>query len=177
MSRKIILASFANEEDLLAAVRGVRERSWHIVDLYTPYAIHGLEELLGWRRSRLPAACLLCGAAGLGGALWFQFWTTASDWPLNVGGRPWNSLPAFVPVAFECMVLLAGFGLVFAWLIRCRLYPGKNNVPLPARLTDDRFALVVRIPNGSAEPEAVRNLLNDCHTVDMEERDEKEPQK
>jgi hypothetical protein len=175
MSQKIILASFANEGDLLGAVRGVRERSWHIVDLYTPYAVHGLEELLGWRRSRLPAACLLGGAAGLGLALWFQYWTTAQDWPLNVGGRPWNSLPAFVPVAFECMVLLAGFGLVFAWLFRCRLYPGKSAVMPLAGLTDNRFALMVRVTEAPADFEAVRQLFNDCHAVAVEERDKGEP--
>jgi Protein of unknown function (DUF3341) len=79
-------------------------------------------------------------------ALWFQFWASAQDWPINVGGRPWNSLPAFVPAAFESMVLFAGFGLVAAWLLRCGLYPGKKaRTPLTGA-TDDRFVLAVRNP-------------------------------
>ncbi len=165
MSGRLILASFAQEEDLLAAVRAVQDRGWDIVDVYTPYAVHGLEEVLGWPRSRLPVACFLCGAAGVALALWFQFWTTARDWPLNVGGRPWNSLPAFVPVTFESMVLLAGFGLVFAWLFRCRLYPGKKAwLPLPG-LTDDRFALVAARPRSRRSAAAVRQLLQECHAV------------
>ena len=142
----IILAGFAKEEELLEAVRAVQKRDWQIVDVYTPYPVHGLEQALGWRRSWLPAACLLGGAAGAGLALWFQFWASAQDWPINVGGRPWNSLPAFVPVAFESMVLLAGYGLVAAWLLRCGLYPGKKaRTPLTG-VTDDRFVLAVRNP-------------------------------
>jgi len=172
MSGKIILASFARQEDLLLAVGTARERGWHIVDVYAPYPVHGLDEALGWRRSRLAVACFLGGVAGVALAAWFQFWTTARDWPLNVGGRPWNSLPAFVPVMFESMVLLAGFSLVFAWLFRCRLYPGKKAyLPLDG-LTNDRFALVLRDPDPLAALGEVQRLLHDCHAIDLEERDE-----
>ncbi len=159
MSRRPILASFANEEDLIEAVRAVRDRGWDVVDVYAPYAVHGLEEVLQWPRSRLPVVCFLCGATGVGCALWFQFWSTARDWPLDVGGRPWNSLPAFVPVAFECMVLLAGLGLVFALFCRCRLYPGKEALlPLPG-VTDDRFGLVVHDPSLRGSADAIKNVL------------------
>jgi hypothetical protein len=174
MNRKIILGSFADEEQLLEAARAVRSRNWHIVDVYGPYPVHGLEEVLGWRRSRLPAACLLGGLTGVGLALWFQFWTTAQDWPINVGGRPWNSLPAFVPVTFESMVLLAGFGVLFAWLFRCRLYPGRSaRLPL-AGVTDDRFALAVRDPGVPAAVEEVRQVLHNCHALSLEEHNEEE---
>jgi hypothetical protein len=176
MSKKVILASFAHERDLLGAARAVRERNWEIIDVYAPYAVHGLEELLGWRRSRLSAACFLGGTAGLGLALWFQFWASATDWPLNVGGRPWNSLPAFVPVAFESMVLLAGFSLVFAWLFRCGLYPGKAALLPLAGLTDNRFGLAVRDPGAATGMEAVRELLHDYHTMELAEQNEGERQ-
>jgi len=175
MSRRIILASFAQEEDLLGAVQAVQKRGWDIIDVYTPYAVHGLDPLLGWPRSRLAVACFLGGVTGVTLALWFQFWTTAWDWPLNVGGRPWNSLPAFVPVVFESMVLLAGFGLVFAWLCRCRLYPGKKALLPVAGMTDDRFVVVLRDPSFVAGDGAVRQLLDDWHAVGLEERNEEEP--
>jgi hypothetical protein len=174
MSQRIILASFAQEADLLRAVGAVQQRGWEIADIYTPYAVHGLEQALGWPRSRLPVACFLSGAAGVLFALWFQFWTTAWDWPLNVGGQPWNSLPAFVPATFESMVLVAGFGLVFAWLLRSGHYPGKK-VSLPlAGLTDDRFAIVLRAAGPDADAGAVRQLLHTCHAVSLEERSEEE---
>jgi Ni/Fe-hydrogenase subunit HybB-like protein len=168
----IILASFAKEEELLEAVRAVKKRDWQIVDLYTPYPVHGLEQALGWRRSWLPAACLLGGAAGAGLALWFQFWASAQDWPINVGGRPWNSLPAFVPVAFESMVLLAGYGLVAAWLLRCGLYPGKKaRTPLTGA-TDNRFVLAVRNPGEPHGLAQVRQLLQECHALTVEGQQE-----
>jgi hypothetical protein len=176
MSRRIFVAGFTQQEHLLTAVRAVKERRWDIVDVYCPYVVHGLDRALGWRRSRLPMACLLGGAMGVALALWFQFWATAWDWPLNVGGRPWNSLPAFVPVTFESMVLLAGFAVVFAWLFRSRLYPGKKALLPLERLTDDRFAVVVRDSGQADASAAVRHLLHDCHAVSLEEHDEEEPQ-
>jgi hypothetical protein len=121
-------------------------------------------------------ACFVGGAVGVAVAFWFQFWASGWDWPLNVGGRPWNSLPAFVPVAFETMVLLAGFGLLFAWLVRCQLYPGKKDVPPLAGLTDDRFAVALRDPGPAAGAGAARQLLQDCHAVGLEEREEEVPQ-
>ncbi|HEV3444697.1 MAG TPA: DUF3341 domain-containing protein [Gemmataceae bacterium] len=174
MSAKIMSASFAQEDDLIGAVRAVQDRGWDIVDVYGPYAVHGLEQVLNWPRSRLPVACFFGGALGVGLAAWFQYWATAWDWPLNVGGRPWNSLPAFVPVIFECMVLLAGFSLLFAWLFRCRLYPGKEAEVPRAGVTDDQFLVVFRVPssvNGTAD---VQQLMQACHAVSFEERNEGE---
>jgi len=157
---------------LIAAVRAVGGHGWDVADIYTPYFVHGLEEVLGWRRSRLPVACFLGGAVGVAFAFWLQFWTTAQDWPINVGGRPWNSLPAFVPVAFECMVLLAGFGLVFAFLFRCRLYPGKvARLPLPGA-TDDRFVLVLCETDRARDAGEVISLLEVCGATVTEERSE-----
>jgi hypothetical protein len=172
MNHQIVVGSFAKEEQLLEAVRAVRNRNWDIVDVFAPYPVHGLEELLGWRRSWLPAACLLGGMVGLGFAFWFQFWTTSQDWPINVGGRPWNSLPAFVPVAFESMVLLGGFGLVLAWLIRCGLYPGNPGRPPLAGLTNDRFALAVRDPGTPNGPEGIRLLLQQYHALEVKVQNE-----
>jgi Alternative complex III, ActD subunit len=172
MNPKIIVAGFATEDDLRRAVRAARERGWTIADAYAPYALHGLPELFGWRRSRLPAACFLCGATGAGLSLWFQFWTTTQNWPLNVGGRPWNSLPAFVPVTFESMVLLGGFGLVFAWLIRCRLYPGKKALLPLSGLTDDRFALVLDISGSATTIAEVRQVFKDCGATEFAELSE-----
>jgi hypothetical protein len=175
MSQPTILASFAGEEDLLTAVSGIVKSDCDIVDIYTPYPVHGLEHVLGWPRSRLSVACFVGGAAGVILAAWFQFWATATDWPLNVGGRPWNSLPAFVPVIFECMVLLAGFSLVFAWFIRSGLYPGKKAPLSLAGATDDRFVLELRRPGSDADRTTLREWLQNCHAVELQEREEEKP--
>jgi hypothetical protein len=176
MGKRVISGCFATEQQFVDAVRAVRKREWDVVDLYCPYPVHGLEEMLGWRSSRLPIACLVGGLSGVGAAFWLQYWTSAQNWPINVGGRPWNSLPAFVPVAFESMVLLAGLGLVVAWLLRCGLYPGRAPQPVFAGVTDDRFALAVRephVPNGS---ELVSAVLQECQATALSLREAQELQ-
>jgi hypothetical protein len=156
----LLTAVFSDERDLLGSVRAMRERGWPIVEAFTPYPVHGLDEALGFRRSRLSVACFLCGLLGASLALAFQFWSTTRSWALNVGGQPWNSLPAFVPVTFEAMVLFAGLGVVFALFLRCGLYPGKKAlVPLPA-VTDDRFVLLIEEPRTDAAADELHDLLH-----------------
>jgi hypothetical protein len=168
MSR-FVVGSFEREADLLQAVQATRSSGWRVRDVYTPYAMHGLDQIIGLKKSWLPRACFAWGLSGVVVALWFQFWTSTRDWPLNVGGRPWNSLPAFVPVTFEAMVLFAGLGLVLTWLTVCRLYPGKKVVPLIPQVSDNRFALVVEESDRPFDPEAVRQVFHDCHAVSIEE--------
>jgi Ni/Fe-hydrogenase subunit HybB-like protein len=153
--RNPLAAGFSNEKDLLEAVRAIGKRGWPIGEVYTPYAVHELGHLLGLPRSRLPVACFLGGLSGVAVALWFQFWSTARDWPLNVGGQPWNSLPAFLPVTFELMVLSGALWLVVSWLLAGGLHPGKEP-GLQSRFpeaTDNRFVLVLgsRMPVDNEE--------------------------
>jgi hypothetical protein len=140
MSR--LTATFTDEGALLAAVRAARAAGVAIEDAYTPYAVHGLDEAMGLRRSRLTWVCFAAGALGASGALGFQLWTSTVDWALNVGGKPFASYPAFIPITFELTVLSAALVSAAAFLFRSRLFPGRAAQPLP-RVTDDRFALVV----------------------------------
>ena len=86
---------------------------------------------------------MAAGATGAVLKLWFELWTAVVDWPLNVGGKPHNSLPAFVPITFEVMVLFAGLATVAAFVLVSRLRPGKRARRVFDGVTDDRFALVV----------------------------------
>jgi len=170
MSRRILLAAFSSEDDVLGAVRTARAQGLRILDLYAPYAGHGLDEALGLRRSRLPWVCFWAAVIGAFLKLWFEFWTMAVSWPVNVGGKPWNSLPAFVPVTFEVMVLSAGISTVVAFLVVERLRPGKpTRVPMPG-VTDDRFVLVVEQSDAAFDLRRVERLFRDCNAVTMEER-------
>jgi hypothetical protein len=171
-SLRVYIAAFAESDDLLGAVTAIRERDWPLVEAYTPYPVHGLDEALGLPRSRLSVVCFICGLLGVALALSCQFWTTAWDWPLNVGGQPWNSLPAFVPVTFETMVLLAGLGLFLALLLRCGLYPGKRPRSLLQGETDNRFVLVFGGPGSDAGASEVQELLQNHRAVSLHERGE-----
>jgi hypothetical protein len=147
-----LVATFSDEGALLAAARAARAAGVAIDDAYTPYAVHGLDEAMGLRRSRLTWVCFLAGLTGAACALGFELWTSAVSWPLNVGGKPFASVPAFIPVTFEVTVLSAALVSAAAFFFRSRLFPGRRAAPLP-RVTDDRFALVV------TDGEAARDLL------------------
>ncbi len=169
MSRRIFVGVFEDEADVIAAADASRAQGFAIVDAFTPYAVHGLDRAMGLKPSWLPWACFGLGAAGLAFATWFQFWTTAVAWPINVGGRPWNSLPAFVPVMFELMVLCAGVGVVVTFVIARRLGPWRAPEIPDLRATHDRFVLV--LDGGASDPRAVRRVFADCRAVAIEERD------
>ena len=170
MSERVLLATFEHEDDLLAATAAVRRKGFQIVDAFTPYAVHGLDRAMGLRQSRLTWVCFVCGLFGALGMLWFEHWVAAVDWPINVGGKPWNSLPSDVPVAFEAAVLLAGFGSVFALFGVSRLFPGRRAKVIAPRVTDDRFVLVIDESDASFDAETVTRFLQEFHVVETEER-------
>lgn len=170
MSERILLATFEHEDDLIAATEAVRGEGLKIIDAFTPYAVHGLDRAMGLRQSRLTWVCFICGMTGALGMLWFEHWTASVAWPIDVGGKPWNSLPSDIPVAFEAAVLLAGFGSVFALLGVSRLFPGKRARVVAPRVSDDRFVLVIDEGDASFNMPAVEQLLQDFHVVETEER-------
>jgi len=170
MSRRVLYGVFENETDILGVTQAARERGLKVVDVYTPYAVHGLDEAMGLRPSRLPVVCFIAAAFGAIVKLWFEFWTAVVDWPLNVGGKPWNSLPAFVPVTFEVMVLSAGLTTVFAFLVVARLRPGRVPRLAHPRVTDDRFVLALEQSDAAFDLARVRRLFESYHVLEIEER-------
>ena len=170
MSDRLLLATFSHEDDLLAATTAVREKGFHIVDVFTPYAVHGIDKAMGLKPSRLTWVCFVCGMIGAIGMLSFEHWAAAVSWPIDVGGKPWNSLPSDVPVAFEAAVLLAGFGSVFALLGVSKLFPGKKTNIIHPRVTDDRFVLVIDESDAAFSVSAVKQLLEPYDVIELEEQ-------
>ncbi len=170
MSRRLFCATFEHEEDVLGATRASRENGFKIVDVYSPYAVHGMEEAMALPPSKLPWVCFALGLTGALLKVWFEYWTTWIAWPLNVGGKPWDSLPAFVPVTFEVMVFLAGVSTVIAFFIVTRLLPGrKPRLPAPG-VTDDRFLLVLEETDAAFDATKVARLFRDYNAVQVDER-------
>jgi hypothetical protein len=170
MTNRHFVGVFDDEENTLNAVRACRERGLKIVDVYGPYAVHGIDDAMGLAPSRLPWLVFALGLLGAGLKVWFEFWTTAIDWPINVGGKPWNSLPAFVPVTFEVMVLFSAVGAVIAFFIVCRLRPGKRAVAPVAGITDNHFAVVLEETDSTFDPAKITQLLERFHVVHVEEQ-------
>ena len=172
MSGNVLIAVFDRDENLLAAAAAARRHGLIIVDAYAPYAVHGLDRAIGLPPSRLPWVCFLLGLTGASTAILLQFWTSAMDWPINVGGKPWNSWPAFVPVMFEVTVLLAGVGTVLAFSWRSGLTPARRPTLTDLRVTDDRFALALAPAAGAFDRAAIDALLAPFHPIEIQERTE-----
>lgn len=174
MSRRLFIASFEHEDDILSATRAVRQHGYEIAEVYTPYAVHGLDKAMGLKPSRLPYICLGLGITGAITKLWFQIWTSAWDWPVNVGGKPLASIPAFVPVTFEITVLFAGVGTVLALFLRTKLFPGKKPKVHFKGSTDNRFVLVIVENDAAFDYQSASELCSAHNAVEIEEQLEKE---
>ncbi len=111
-----VMGEFATPEDLIHAVEKIREAGYRQVNAYSPFPVEGLSEALGLKRNMVPVICLLGGLTGGVGGFFFQYWAAAITYPLNIGGRPLNSWPAFIPVTFELTILGASLAAVLGML-------------------------------------------------------------
>jgi mono/diheme cytochrome c family protein len=158
LRRSRFRASFDDPEKLLAAVARLRAAGHRVLDTYTPFPVHGMDEAMGLRPSRLPRACLAFAALGLSIAVGFQIWSSAVDYPLRTGGKPLLALPAFIPVAFELTVLLAGLGVVASFFVVARLRPRFRIPDLHPGVNDDRFVLAAELAPDTQYPAVAREL-------------------
>lgn len=148
---RYLLGIFSDEVSTLAATRALVQQKIPIHDVYTPYAVHGLDEAMGIRRSRLPIVTFIAGLMGLLIGVGFQTWVFTSSWPMNIGGKPYNALPAFIPVAFEMTVLIAGLTTVLFFFIRSKLYPGACSRLMDDSITDNGFVIAIAMSDASQD--------------------------
>jgi hypothetical protein len=162
---------FDAPEPTLGAVGRLRQAGFEVADVHSPFPLHGAEEALGLRPTRLALATLVGGLLGGLGKLLFQGWVHVVDWPMNIGGKPDVALPALVPVTFELTVLGAAFATLGAFLFRRRLFPRLAAMPrLPdPRVTDDRFAVLVVERDGSFSAERFHALCSALHPLEVVE--------
>lgn len=165
--REYLVATFAEPDALIAAVTRLRAHGLKIYDVYAPCPVHGLDEAMGLRRSRLPYVTLVAGALGLVTAILFQFYAAVFDWSLNVGGKPDNSTLAFVPITFEITVLSAGLATAVAFLLRSGLFPGAPARLAGPRVTDDEFAIALRWRSSVFDTGEARRLLHESGAIDI----------
>jgi hypothetical protein len=140
-----VLGFFDNPTALVAATSKVREANYASFDVFTPYPVHGLDAAQGLKRSPLPYVTFVAGATGFMLAVLLQGWTSVVDWPLNVGGKPFWSWPAFVPIMFELTVLLGGLATVAAMFVLNGL-PNITKKSFDPALTNNRFAILIEAP-------------------------------
>ena len=157
-----VIAEFNDPQTLLDAANAVREKGYTSIDAFSPFPIHGLAEAVGFHKSRLSAIVLSMGLIGGIGGFFMCWYANVIAYPLNIGGKPYNSWPAWIPIAFECAILLAAFGAVFGML-------ALNGLPMPyhpvfnVRRFDsasrDKFFLVIQTRDPKFRLDEVRQLL------------------
>src|ERR1051325_9282662 len=118
-----LVGIFDDEHVLLSAVENIRDKGVKIKEVYSPFPVHGLDEVLGYKRSRLPIAAFMFGMTGTSLALLMQIWMLGYDWPMIIGGKNFVSLPPFIPVTFELTVLLSALGMVATFLMVSDMKP------------------------------------------------------
>jgi hypothetical protein len=149
---------------VVAAARRTYESGYRRINAYSPYPIEELSEAIGYHRNYVPLTVFICGLLGAVGGFGLLAWTSAIDYPLNVGGRPLVSVPAFIPITFECTILLASFGAFLGMLMMNRLpqpYHPVFNVPSFSHASKDRFFLCVKADDPKFNVEATRAFLAD----------------
>lgn len=142
--KKGMAAIFTTEEAILKAARKTKESGFVKFDAISPYPIHGMEEACEIKRSWIPYVTFVMGIVGLSSGWLLTWWTSAVSWALNVGGKPFHSLPAFIPIMFELTVLFAALCSVGALFYACGL-PKVNPPVIDLDLTSHKFAIF--IPN------------------------------
>lgn len=164
---EVLFGLYDDETDLLKAVKAAKDDHLDIMDVFTPFPVHGLDPLLGLSESRLHIAGFIYGAIGTLTAFLFMTWVFTRDWPIIFGGKPYFSAPAFIPITFELTVLFASVGMVVTFYIICGLGPGVVNPSLDDRITDDKFCIAFDTSN--ADDSAVEKLKSFFSTTGASE--------
>jgi len=165
-----VVAEFADTDALIAAARTLTERGYRKVEAYSGFPVAGLSEALNFHRSGLPALVFLGGLLGGVGGYAMQYWIAAIAYPVNIGGRPYNSWPAFIPVTFECMILIASLTAVFGMLALNGL-PRPHHplfaIPQFARASTDGYFIGIQSIDPLFDLEATTLLLQELHAKEV----------
>lgn len=156
--KKFVVGNFYDEQVLFPAVKAVRKAGYKIHDVYTPFPIHGLDTAMGLRDTSLHTAGFVYGITGTTIAFSFITWAFTTDWPLNIGGKPFFALPAWIPIIFELTVLFAAVGMVLTFCYLCQLAPFVKKDHFNLRSTDDTFTMALECTSKTNEQEAVAFL-------------------
>src|SRR4028119_477368 len=153
--KKFAVGCFEDEAVLFPAVRSVRKAGYKIHDVYTPMPIHGLDAAMGLRDTSLHTAGFIYGITGTATAFSFITWVFTTDWPMNIGGKPFFSLPAWIPIMFELTVLFAAVGMVLTFCYLCQLAPFVRKDHFNLRSTDDTFTMAIELNEKTNDQEVI----------------------
>ena len=169
-----LMAEFDSPKRLIAACQAAREAGYTKLDAYTPYPIEAVWEALGHHKSKLPALVFMGGLSGAVGGFLLQYWTSVHAYPMNIGGRPFNSWVAFIIPCFELMILAAAFAAVLGMFILNGLpmpYHPAFNVERFAQASRDRYFLLIGAIDPRYDPVDTERFLAGLEPVEVAQVD------
>jgi hypothetical protein len=165
-----VMAEFDSPNALVAAARRAYRAGYRRINGYSPYPIEELSEAIGFHHTALPLIVLIGGVLGGLGGFFMQYWMEVINYPLNVGGKPFNSWPAFIPITFECTILVAAFSAVLGMLALNKLpqpYHPVFNAPNFALATRDTFFLVIEASDRKFHHDEVVEFMRSLGPKDL----------
>ncbi len=165
-----LVGIFDDEDVLLHAVETIRDKGVKIKEVYSPFPVHGLDEVLGYRRSRLPIAAFLFGMTGTCLALFTQIWMLGYDWPMIIGGKNSTNIPPFIPVTFEFTVLLSAFGMAGTFLIVSDMKPYKWPRQYDLRSTNDKHVMAIDLGANKIGKSEIQQILKSSGASEVNEK-------
>ena len=174
MSGKVLYATYDDDQKLLEGAKTLVGEGVFIKDVFSPFPIHGLDPVIGVKRTRLAICAFIYGLTGLGLALLGFWYFMVADWPMDIGGKPnfylYQNIPAFIPITFEFTVLCAGHGMAITYLLRNWTLPGvKARNPYPYT-TDDKFVMEIHPGHQDMSADDLRKKIEATGTILLEER-------
>lgn len=159
--KKFILGVYDDEDVLVGAVVKARQAGVRIHECYTPFPVHGLDEVLGYKPSNLPVVAFLFGMTGTTLALTMIISMLGYDWPMDIGGKPNIAFPAYIPITFEATVLLASLGMAGTFFLVAKLKPYGKMFMFDPRSTHNKFVMAIDMSKNHLDTNLITKILRD----------------
>lgn len=161
IGKKFLLGVYDDEDVLTEAVVKARQKGVKIYECYTPFPVHGLDEVLGYKPSNLPVVAFLFGMTGTILALTMIISMLGYDWPMDIGGKPNVAFPAYIPITFEATVLLASLGMAGTFFVVAGLKPYGKMFMFDPRSTHNKFVMAIDLSKNSLDSGAISGILKE----------------
>ena len=174
---KVFHVMYDDDDKLLEAARELVGKGIHVNDVYSPFPIHGIDPIIGVKRTRLAITSFMYAMTGTSLALLGMWYFMISDWPMNIGGKPsfslFENVPAFIPVTFEFSVLCGAHGMAITYLLRNGTLPGMPATNPDPRTTDDKFVMEIMTSNNELDSKKLEAAIKKTALLELSIKDVK----
>tara|TARA_B000000532_G_C18860055_1_gene403688 strand:- start:259 stop:789 length:531 start_codon:yes stop_codon:yes gene_type:complete len=174
---KVFHVMYDDDDKLMEAARELVGKGVHVNEVYSPFPIHGIDPIIGVKRTRLAIASFMYAMTGMSLAILGMWYFMISDWPMNIGGKPsfslFENIPSFIPVTFEFSVLCGAHGMAITYLLRNGTLPGMPASNPDPRTTDDKFVMEITTSTNSLNAKKLEAAIKKTALLELSIKDVK----